>query len=149
MPINAALKTTPSDWGVTAHSSATAGAQLALETDGNMTIGGTLTQNSDRNRKANIIPVDPMTVLQALNAVPISTWTYKDDHSVLHLGPMAQDFYAAFGLGVGETKIATIDTSGVALASVQALYRKLQTKEKTIEDLEARLAALEALLSER
>lgn len=111
---------------------------------GNLTIAGTLTQNSDFNRKTNILPVDPFEVLGKVLDLPISTWAYKEAESVLHLGPMAQDFHARFGLGEKPTTIATIDTSGVALASIQALYRLLQQRDAEIDALKARLDQLEA-----
>ncbi len=39
-----------------------------------------------------------------------------------HLGPTAEDFYAAFGLG-SDAGIGTVDADGVALATIQALYQ--------------------------
>jgi hypothetical protein len=63
---------------------------------------------------------------------------------------MAQDFYAAFGLGESETYISTVDADGVALAAIQALYQRSQALEaenvalrQQISDLEARVAGLE------
>lgn len=111
---------------------------------GNLTIAGTLTQNSDRNRKTNISPVDGLEVLEKVLRLPIATWAYKEAGDVLHLGPMAQDFHAAFGLGEKPTTIATIDTSGVALASIQALYKLIQQRDQEIEELRRRLESLEA-----
>jgi hypothetical protein len=37
------------------------------------------------------------------------------------MGPMAQDFKKAFGLGSEESMIDTIDADGVILAGIQAL----------------------------
>jgi hypothetical protein len=66
------------------------------------------------------------------------------------MGPVAQDFYATFGLGEDDRHIAALDTSGVALAAIQKLYAKNQTLEAEnadlqtqIDGMEARLAALE------
>jgi hypothetical protein len=83
-------------------------------------------------------PVDGYEVLEKLAALPISTWNYKTDApSVRHLGPMAQDFAAAFGLGDDDRKINMVDANGVVMVAIQALYRRLR-------DLEAQVAALEA-----
>jgi hypothetical protein len=113
---------------------------------------------SDRNAKTSILPVDGRQVLDVLMSVPISTWRYKGQSSaVQHIGPMAQDFYAAFGMGEDAHYIGTVDADGVALASIQGLYQVVQEKdaqivalkqqnakqEKRLDDLEARLSKLE------
>ena len=126
----------------------TGGAELTLTDTGDMTILGTLTENSDRNVKTDIEAVDPAAVLARLAAMPIAEWRYKDNpENVRHIGPMAQDFFAAFGLNGTETGISTLDTSGVALAAIQGLNAELESKDEEIDDLKARLAALEALVS--
>jgi len=115
---------------------------LFLDPDGDMTIGGTLTENSDKHSKMAIVPVDTAEILDKVSALPVSAWTYKDDTSgARHVGPMAQDFYAAFGLGHTDKGIATLDTSGVALASIKALHDEN-------EELKARISALEALIQD-
>jgi hypothetical protein len=56
--------------------------------------------------------------------MPITSWSYRAEKpSVRHIGPMAQDFYKAFGLGLDNKHITTIDEGGVALAAIQGLYR--------------------------
>ncbi len=110
---------------------------------------------SDRNVKENFQPVDGEDLLARLARVPILTWNYKaQDPSIRHMGPMAQDFYAAFGLGEDDRHISTIDADGVALAAIQALYqqnRQLRAEndelKARVNDLEARLAALEAAIT--
>ena len=69
------------------------------------------------------------------------------------MGPVAQDFSAAFGLGESDKHINTIDADGVALGAIQGLYKLVQEKEgriSTLEEhnrkLEARLAVLEDLV---
>lgn len=111
---------------------------------GNLTIAGTLNQNSDVNRKTNIEPVDPTEVLAQLAELPISTWAYKEDEKTLHLGPMAQDFFQQFGLGNSDRTIATIDTSGVALAAIQGLKQELDQKNAEIRELRAEIERLNA-----
>ncbi|MEV4170236.1 tail fiber domain-containing protein [Nonomuraea sp. NPDC049709] len=72
-------------------------------------------------------PLDGDEVLAKVVALPISTWRYSwDDEHVRHLGPMAQDWWAAFGLGGTDTAISCIDANGVALVAIQALHRELQ-----------------------
>jgi hypothetical protein len=119
-----------------------------FESDGDLTIAGTLTQNSDVNSKENITPVDGRMVLSRLEQVPVSTWNLKSDGSTTrHLGPMAQDFHAAFGLGKDEVSIAPMDATGVALAAIKELNSLVREKEKRIAELEARISALEAMLA--
>jgi hypothetical protein len=77
-------------------------------------------------------------ILEKVAALPVSTWNYKTDPpSVRHLGPMAQDFAAAVGLGDDDKKNNQVDANGVAVVAIQALYRKVQA-------LEAEVAALKA-----
>lgn len=58
--------------------------------------------------------------------LPIQTWAYKSDPHTKHLGPVAQDFHAAFGLGTDDKHIATVDADGVAVAAIQGLNQKLE-----------------------
>ena len=55
---------------------------------------------------------------------------------------MAQDFYASFGLGRDDKGISTLDTSGIALAGIQALVdenRALQARIEQLEQLVSRM----------
>jgi hypothetical protein len=102
---------------------------------------------SDRNLKRAITPVDPHEVLARLGGLPISTWSYKSDpESVRHMGPMAQDFRAAFGLGDTDRAYHAIDAHGVALAAIQALGRLTDEQRRRIETLERENRALERRL---
>jgi len=111
------------------------------------------TSLSDRALKENIRQVDGQEILRKLIQVPISRWSYKGQTpDVEHIGPMAQDFYAAFGLGDDERYISTIDPDGVALAAIQGLYEMLREKnveiaaiKKQNAELQERLSALEKL----
>jgi hypothetical protein len=83
-------------------------------------------------------PATPDAILAELQKLPISTWRYRwDPEDVQHLGPMAQDFAAAFGLGPDERVIDPTDAQGVALAAIKAVHEQLMA-------LETRIAALEA-----
>ncbi|NDW44287.1 tail fiber domain-containing protein [Ruegeria sp. PrR005] len=118
-----------------------AGNGMALASNGNLTIGGSLTQNSDKNSKMAITAVDQRDILGKVMTLPITSWTYKTEAEtgVRHIGPMAQDFYAAFGTGADETGISTIDTSGVALAAIQALAEQNAALQERIDALEGKL----------
>jgi len=81
-------------------------------------------------------PVNGFEVLEKLAALPVSTWNYKgDDPAVRHMGPMAQDFAAAFGLGDDDRVINLLDANGVAMVSIQALYRRLRQLEAEVAEL--------------
>ncbi len=100
---------------------------------------------SDRNVKRDIEPVDEQAVLETLATVPVSSWSYKsDDPAIRHVGPMAQDFYAAFGLGGTDRAYNSIDAHGVALAAIKALYERVQAQDARIERLEQENRALRA-----
>ena len=93
--------------------------------------------------------MDPDKVLDKVSQLPISTWSYKtDEEGVRHLGPMAQDFYGAFGLGKDDKGIATLDSSGVALAAIQGLNQRLQQKDREMEDLRKQLANVQTALAD-
>ncbi len=103
---------------------------------------------SDRNQKENFEAIDPREVLAKVAALEVTRWNYRfEDPSVRHLGPMAQDFKAAFGLGASDTSIFTVDADGVALASVQALHAEVETLRAENEALAERLAKLERRLA--
>ncbi len=134
--------------GTTSSPSIPSGYFLNTSTGAYLTSGGTWTNSSDRNAKENLAPVDVHAVLARLAAMPISTWSYKaEDASVRHMGPMAQDFYAAFGLGDSDTSIGTIDADGVALAAIQGLYAQNQALQAENAALRAQMAGIEARLA--
>ena len=110
---------------------------------------------SDRNAKEDAASVNPREILERLTTLPVQTWRYKgQEKSVRHIGPMAQDFQAAFGVGIDDKHIATVDADGVALAAIQGLHELVKEKEFQIQklqsansELEKRLTALEDLVS--
>jgi hypothetical protein len=127
----------------------------AIDGSGTPTAGVELTSGSgswaslsDRNAKENFVAVDGVAVLEALAAMEISTWNYKtQDAHIRHIGPMAQDFHAAFGVGEDERRISTVDADGVALAAIQGLKRIADEKDARIAELERRLAELERIVA--
>ena len=106
--------------------------------------GGSWVSMSDRNRKNGFQNVDPQDVLEHVLAMPVTTWRYNGEPSgVTHMGPMAQDFWAAFHLGDDDHGIANIDAEGVAVAAIQGLYREVTRRDETIAAMSARTASLE------
>jgi hypothetical protein len=100
---------------------------------------------SDRSAKAHFAPVDGRQIAARVGTLPLETWSYKSqDASIRHIGPMAQDFYAAFGVGEDERSIGTSDADGVALAAIQGLYQMALEKDALITQLRDQNAALEA-----
>ena len=112
---------------------------------------------SDRNMKEAFSFVNAREVLDKVVDMPVTTWRFKSEKgSIRHIGPMAQDFAAAFGYGVDDTHITLTDEMGVALAAIQGLDAKLSDKDEEVTalrwhnaQLQARLARLEkAILRE-
>jgi hypothetical protein len=104
---------------------------------------------SDRNQKKNIEPVDPAAILDKVGRLPISSWTYlKEPAEVRHLGPMAQDFRAAFGLGDDDRSYYAVDAQGVALAAIKALNEQVTAQGARIEKLERENHSLSRRLRE-
>ena len=116
-----------------------------------MTAGaGSWSTISDKNKKENYEEVDGEEILKKLSTTPIMKWNYiSQKEHIKHIGPFAQDFYAAFDLGDDGKSISTIDPDGIALKAIQTLYAtqlELKTKTEKIAELESRLEKLEELL---
>jgi hypothetical protein len=103
---------------------------------------------SDRNLKEHFEKVDLGGLLARLDAMPV--FYYRMKHAIepaRYVGPTAQDFKAAFGLGHGDTTINTANAQGVALAAAKGLYRRLQTDEAALAADHAEIAALRELVA--
>ena len=110
--------------------------------------GGAWSSISDRNVKENFTPAGAADILARVATLSVSTWNYKTQTAeIRHIGPTAQDFYAAFGLGEDEQFISTVDADGVALAAIQGLYQLAQEQGAQINQLQADNARLEAQLA--
>ena len=146
--------TTPGSISLTSASSSV-GCSGTIFCGGNITSYGTVYANgvaltSDRNAKQNFMALDSRTILAKVISLPITEWNYKNNSAeVRHVGPMAQDFHAAFGLdGVDDKHISVVDEGGVALAAIQGLNQKLNAENTELkqqnDSLAERLNELEA-----
>ena len=125
-----------------------AGFELLIDQSGNGVFLGTVSGGSSRAMKKNIEPVTaPREILETVADLPIAHWSYKTEDT-RHVGPMAEDFYAAFGLGADDKHIAAADAAGVALGAIQGLYDVVQEKDGTIQDLQQRVSELESLITQ-
>jgi hypothetical protein len=134
-----------------------------LTTGCNLPAGsGVFSCSSSRLLKDRFEDVDGEDVLSRIRRVPVTTWSYTGENAgVRHMGPFAEDFRAAFGLGTDDTSIGHLDISGVTFAGVQALDERTRGMQSRMEDqarqieqlqadkavLEARIQRLEALLT--
>ncbi len=107
-----------------------------------LTDGGVWTNTSDKNLKEDISFLDGTIVLESLMNIPINKWKYIGTNEY-HIGPMAQDFYAAFKTGLDDISISTIDPAGVALAAIQQLKRENDVLKNKLELLLKRIEVLE------
>jgi len=121
------------------------------------------TYTSDRNEKENFRAVEAEAVLTKLRGLSVTSWNYKgqDAKQFRHYGPVAQDFFAAFGRdAVGTigtpTTITSGDLDGILMIAAQALEKRMVEQKKEINalivenvDLKARLEALERLVGNR
>ncbi|MDR3643384.1 MAG: tail fiber domain-containing protein [Candidatus Doudnabacteria bacterium] len=88
--------------------------------------GYSWTNASSKELKENFATITPDNILTKIDSLPIYTWNYKTENSdIVHIGPVAEDFYTAFGLGNSSSSISTIDPAGVALAGIQGLDAKI------------------------
>lgn len=131
---------------------------LRWNSSGNVQVHGTISSGSDRNLKQNFASVNTGKVLDNVLALPVTRWSYRDDPTAEHIGPVAQDFRARFGVGSDDKSIAMVDADGVSLAAIQGLNQKVEERDRIlhqlldqqqqqIEALKAEIAALKAVRS--
>lgn len=108
--------------------------------------GGAWASVSDVNRKHEFIEVDGELVLERIAGMPIREWSYRaQDPAIRHLGPNAQDFHAAFGLGENDVTITTSDISGINMLAIQALEARTADLEELRDELRAARSELAVL----
>jgi hypothetical protein len=112
-----------------------------------MTVDGSVAATSfittsTRDAKTDTEKADPHEVLEKLAGLEIAKWRFKSEaEGIRHLGPFAEDFKEAFGLGQSDKAIELQDASGVALAAIKALYLEVQQLKKQNAELLRRLPA--------
>lgn len=133
--------------------------QLNLAANGDLRISNRVFANniqltSSRELKQNFSPIDGREILARLSTMPVLEWSFRSDPAKQrHIGPVAEDFQAAFGLGQEGSSLSLTDVSGVTLAAVKALDEEIRKRDERIAllsaslvELHERLAALEAKL---
>ena len=108
-----------------------------LTTGCNLPAGsGVFSCSSSRFLKDGFGTVDGEDVLARIRQVPVTSWSYIGEQgSVRHLGPFAEDFRAAFGLGVDAQSIGLLDIDGVNFAAVKALEERTRSLEAEVAEL--------------
>ncbi len=119
---------------------------LTWNSSGNVAVRGTISQGSDRSAKTDFAAVQPREMLEKVTSLPVQSWRYSEAEGVRHVGPVAQDFHAAFGLGENDTTITTVDEGGVALAAIQGLNEKVESGK---QEAESRIERLEQTLQQK
>jgi len=120
---------------------------LTLLKNGNLTIAGTLTENSDRRLKHNITPLtDALGTLARLQPVRYRFREGTNRPDGQHLGLIAQEVEAVYPELVQEGADGYLSVSYGKLTAV--LVQALNEQQAEIEALQDRLARLEAALFE-
>jgi hypothetical protein len=110
---------------------------------------GVWTANSSRDTKENFRELAPGEALARIAKLSVPEWNYKgEDRAVRHIGPIAEDFHAAFGLnGASNKMVSHIDPAGVALAGLKDVARKLDEQQRQLEEQQREIAQLKARLA--
>jgi hypothetical protein len=98
---------------------------------------------SSRAFKTAKAEIDTASVLAGVAALPVDAWRYKPETGLeqqTHIGPYAEDFRSAFGVGDGVT-ISTIDAIGVCLAAIKALSERVESLEAELQRARQKTAA--------
>ncbi len=113
-----------------------------------LTQGGTWTNASSRIKKEDFTDVNSNDLLQKISQLSIQKWKYKGTDEY-HIGPVAEDFYAAFGLGTDEQGISTVDPVGIALAAIKEQQKKIEWLEKQNDDLKKEIKTIHELILQK
>lgn len=105
--------------------------------------GGCTMAPSDRNLKRDFAPIDGDQILNSLAELPITSWRYKTESGdARHIGPMAQDFKARFGVGTDDKYILQVDADGVALAAIKTLNDRVNRLARENAELRREISRL-------
>lgn len=118
-----------------------------VQADGTVRVKGTTVHGSDLNMKESIQDLAYSEILKSVIEMPVYEWQYKGQDR-RYIGPMAQDFHKAFGLGNDDTTIAAIDADGVALAAIKAQQEIIEEQKKEINSLKQKVGELDKLQKE-
>ena len=122
--------------------------ELTLTENGDLDIRGDVTANnvlltSDKNLKENFSSLDYQNILNKVSGLDVLKWNYiTENKNSQHIGPMAQDFKAAFGLGDSEEHRSSIDISGVSLAAIKGLRQLIHEQDQQINKLQQQVEQL-------
>lgn len=93
-------------------------------TGAHLTAGGAWTNASSNLLKANFTTPSGADILAKLASLPVQQYNYKLEPHVQHMTPMAEDFYAMFGIG-SPVALSPADLCGVLMVAVQELAKKI------------------------
>lgn len=122
---------------------------INTSTGARLTNGGNWTNASSRALKHAFATVDASAVLDRVLALPLGRWKYLNaEGEGWHLGPAAEDFSDAFGLGASAQHITSVDANGVALVAVQGLAERIEREQReALDALERENARLHEALA--
>jgi hypothetical protein len=117
---------------------------------------GSWSMISDRNKKRNITLLSPIDFNEQFDSLSVLSWNYIG-HNTLHIGPIAQDFYATFGFGEKSYLINMIDSDGATFLGIKKLNKEINNLlkaedveiiEEELENEKAKLDAIEQRINE-
>lgn len=100
-------------------------------------LGAAAIMSSSRDFKEDMGEVEDRDLARAVMETPVRRWAYTEDHRPPgdygedHIGPMAEDFQAATGLGTGKS-INLIDANGVLLGALRHALKRIEVLEKQV-----------------
>jgi len=119
----------------------------------NVSVAGThtalsYTSSSSRTVKQDFTKVDSKAVLEKIKDMEVTKWSYKTDSAKSkHIGPMAEDFYKLFGLGVDDKHVSATDMASIAIVAAKELQKENTALQAQLESQNKRLASLEKLVT--
>jgi hypothetical protein len=111
-----------------------------------LTEGGTWTNGSSREFKEDFRELNSQQVLEKIANLSVMKWSFKGTDEQ-HVGPVAEDFYDLFGLGVGDPKedskyIAASDMAGVSMVAIQELAQIVEELRAENQELRQEIKEL-------
>lgn len=119
-----------------------------MRINGTFEVTAGLSNPSSAELKEGFALQDAAEILDKLSSLEITQWNYKHRPEEKHIGPVAEDFFALFGLGNGDTHISTIDADGVMMIAIQALKEENEMLRSRLAKEEERNAHQDELIRE-